>query len=330
MRTSTDYPLHGCGGSPSRYRDRAPSKSKAGARKSSSARPGYERPTRSLLPRGKSDRVGSARSRARSSARQLSIRSSCLCSEMGFHRSHAMGSRCSARKRISPTRGISTDRGLVHLVDRRKQDRRALARVVRFVSQPWTSTRIGDELLAAFGGPAHGSSSRLASQTRVASGTWLNLSWSFGHAAARPNSWSASTALLRSAGGVRALLRLVDELWLFRNPGCPLYHPKTYLFRGDAEARAIVGSANLTESALWINYEDAAVIEFDLANADEAAMVAELERSSGEPISTPNARRATEELVTQLEEAGLLPSEAQRRQRRHRDDTERDREAAKI
>jgi HKD family nuclease len=203
-----------------------------------------------------------------------------------------------------------------------------MAELIRFVSQPWTATRVGDELLDAFNGPY----TRLVVSVGFANASGVRyLATPLSHF--RENGGTTKFVVgvdgsITSAAGVRALLRLVDELWLFRNPARPLFHPKTFLFLGETQGLAIVGSANLTESALWINYEDAAVIELDLTEPQDQEIAAQLERSSSEPTDTPNAQRADETLVDQLEEAGLLPSEARRRQRTHLSETRRDRDAA--
>lgn len=198
------------------------------------------------------------------------------------------------------------------------------------MSQPWTPTRVGDELLAAFGGPY---------TNLVVSVGFVNASGvrylaeplaAFRARGGHSRFIVGVDGSITSAGGVRALLRLADELWLFRNPARPLFHPKTFLFASDDEALVITGSANLTESGLWINYEDAAVIEFDLTDEDDRALLTALRSNLDDPIGTPNARRADDELVQSLEDAGLLPSEARRRQRVHREDAERDRSAAET
>lgn len=203
-----------------------------------------------------------------------------------------------------------------------------MARFLRFVSQPWTPTRVGDELLAAFDGPytdlvvsvgfANASGVRYLAEPLAA----------FRARGGHSQFIVGVDGSVTSAGGVRALMRLVDELWLFRNPARPLFHPKTFLFASDDEALVITGSANLTESGLWINYEDAAVIELDLTDDADQALLASLRQSFGDPAGTPNAKLADDELVQRLEEAGLLPSEAKRRQRVHREDVEQDEEAA--
>ncbi len=123
---------------------------------------------------------------------------------------------------------------------------------------------------------------------------------------------------ITSAPGLRALLRLVDELWVFRHPARPLFHPKTYLFRSAEEGVGMVGSANLTESALWVNYEDVVVLDFDLTDDADQQAFEELRRSFDAAIASPNARLADEGLLDALEGVGLLPSEARMRRRGRR------------
>ena len=56
-----------------------------------------------------------------------------------------------------------------------------------------------------------------------------------------------------------------------------LFHPKVYLSRNADQARLIVGSANLTVGGLNSNIEAGLLIEMELANADNASLVADLE-----------------------------------------------------
>lgn len=52
-----------------------------------------------------------------------------------------------------------------------------------------------------------------------------------------------------------------------------LFHPKLYLVRGEAHARLIVGSANLTLGGLNNNIEASMMLDFDLTDADDKAFV---------------------------------------------------------
>ena len=56
-----------------------------------------------------------------------------------------------------------------------------------------------------------------------------------------------------------------------------VYHPKLYLARGMLEARVVVGSANLTLGGLNNNIEASAILELDLTDADDKALVDDAE-----------------------------------------------------
>ncbi len=56
-----------------------------------------------------------------------------------------------------------------------------------------------------------------------------------------------------------------------------IFHPKLYLVRGRAIARFVIGSANLTLGGLNNNIEAGLSIDFDLSNAEDKAVVDEIE-----------------------------------------------------
>lgn len=56
-----------------------------------------------------------------------------------------------------------------------------------------------------------------------------------------------------------------------------IFHPKLYLVRGRANARFVVGSANLTLGGLNNNIEAGILIDFDLADPEDRAVVDEIE-----------------------------------------------------
>jgi HKD family nuclease len=58
-----------------------------------------------------------------------------------------------------------------------------------------------------------------------------------------------------------------------------VFHPKLYLVRGKARARVVVGSANLTLGGLNNNIEAGMMLDFDLADAADKAVVDEIESS---------------------------------------------------
>jgi HKD family nuclease len=56
-----------------------------------------------------------------------------------------------------------------------------------------------------------------------------------------------------------------------------IFHPKLYLVRGKNRARLVVGSANLTLGGLNNNIEAGMLLDFDLADAADKAVVAQIE-----------------------------------------------------
>lgn len=205
-----------------------------------------------------------------------------------------------------------------------------MAQLIRHVSQPWSPTRVGDELLAALRGPYTRLSARIG---------FVNAS-GVRHLADALEAWRSRGSTSRvlvgvdgtvtSAAGVRALHRLVDELWLFRHPGRPLCHPKTYVLDGPDRALALTGSANLTESALWVNYEDLAVIEMSLVAEVDAAQLTEYLDIFDASTSSPNAHLADDYLIGRVEAMGLLPNELERRRAKHEREAVTDSAAAEA
>jgi HKD family nuclease len=57
-----------------------------------------------------------------------------------------------------------------------------------------------------------------------------------------------------------------------------LFHPKLYMVRGKDSARLLMGSANLTRGGLHNNIEAGILIECDLKNADDKAMIDGIEK----------------------------------------------------
>lgn len=77
-----------------------------------------------------------------------------------------------------------------------------------------------------------------------------------------------------TAQATAALLKLGVELYaLDTATRSRIFHPKTFMATGDDQARAIVGSANLTHAGLFNNIELGSDIELDLADASDKAFV---------------------------------------------------------
>jgi HKD family nuclease len=56
-----------------------------------------------------------------------------------------------------------------------------------------------------------------------------------------------------------------------------IFHPKLYLVRGSKRARLVVGSANLTLAGLNNNIEAGMLLDFDLADVDDKALIDNIE-----------------------------------------------------
>lgn len=102
------------------------------------------------------------------------------------------------------------------------------------------------------------------------------------------NQLKAHAALVTVYAGIRNDITSHQGLALLRDIGVKLYtvdtgsrnvifHPKLYLVRGKTTARFVVGSANLTLGGLNNNIEASLVIDFDLANTNDKAVVDEIE-----------------------------------------------------
>jgi hypothetical protein len=121
-----------------------------------------------------------------------------------------------------------------------------------------------------------------------------------------------------SQEGLQILLDSVTgnggQVWVFRNADPrlePTFHPKVYLFKKPGRAMAVVGSGNLTGGGLWTNYEAAVVLDLDLSDPGDAAMLREIETAldgwcdEGQGL----ARRLTSEYLAKLIAAGQAPTE---------------------
>lgn len=89
-----------------------------------------------------------------------------------------------------------------------------------------------------------------------------------------------------------------------------IFHPKLYIFKGDSQARVIVGSANLTRDGLFRNVEFGTKLIFDLDDRDEKETFGSYEEFVLELLddSKPNVHQITTDLLNKLEENDLIAS----------------------
>lgn len=91
-----------------------------------------------------------------------------------------------------------------------------------------------------------------------------------------------------------------------------IYHPKVYLVRGVKRAKLIVGSANLTTGGMNNNIEAGIIVECDLENASDKALVEHIETSFDElPTAHPDniSKITTAAQLKALHKIGLLLDE---------------------
>lgn len=84
---------------------------------------------------------------------------------------------------------------------------------------------------------------------------------------------------ITSYQGLKLLHSIVDSNLYVVDTGSRniLFHPKLYLARGKAEARLIVGSANLTPGGLNNNIEASMLLSFDLIDPEDRASIKSIE-----------------------------------------------------
>lgn len=79
--------------------------------------------------------------------------------------------------------------------------------------------------------------------------------------------------------GLELATALFGQARVFHSSGSPVrtFHPKLYLFAQSDTAVVVVGSSNFTTGGLWGNFEAATVLELDLGEASDAALLADVE-----------------------------------------------------
>jgi HKD family nuclease len=118
-----------------------------------------------------------------------------------------------------------------------------------------------------------------------------------------------------SQEGLAGLLSAVGEtgsVWINRTTEMYItFHPKVYLFTSDAMALLVVGSGNLTEGGLYTNDEACLTYWLDLHKAEDAAFLQEMNVDLDRWCNTEdgNALLLTADLLNELVEAGLIPTE---------------------
>jgi hypothetical protein len=117
-----------------------------------------------------------------------------------------------------------------------------------------------------------------------------------------------------SVQALRLLTEAADTVRVFQNANRRFrqtYHPKFYLFFGDAAASIIVGSSNLTLGGLFVNVEQNVRLDLDLQNDIDRNVFASFRDGYQSVATAPNGvtRELTDDLLDQLIQRGILEDE---------------------
>lgn len=112
-------------------------------------------------------------------------------------------------------------------------------------------------------------------------------------------------------------LKHESELWIYHNRNeFVTFHPKLFLFSDERHAKVAIGSGNLTEGGLFINYEAFALLELDLTSEQDLPLYTRLINILDEWRDERNgfALPVTEDILMVLKNGGKLPTEIAIRQ----------------
>lgn len=109
-----------------------------------------------------------------------------------------------------------------------------------------------------------------------------------------------------SVEGLRAASALFDEAKVLYDATSGTFHPKLWIFYGDACAAVIVGSNNLTAGGLYANYEVSLLAELDLNVETDRAPYEEILEYVDRLRNDATMRPLTEELIAKLRESASI------------------------
>ncbi len=119
-----------------------------------------------------------------------------------------------------------------------------------------------------------------------------------------------------SKEALEALLKLDVNSYVFYVPVIsPIFHPKIYLFEGEERSELIIGSSNLTQPGLFTNVETSVLLSIDNGIETDRIIVEQLKEYFKElfDFSDPNLEKLSDELISHLVEAKIVPTEAERK-----------------
>jgi HKD family nuclease len=131
---------------------------------------------------------------------------------------------------------------------------------------------------------------------------------------------------------LEALLALDIDSFVFYQPSYTIFHPKIYLFEGNARSELIIGSSNLTTNGLFRNVEASLLVSIDNSVEDDRDIIEQVKTyfTGLFDLSDPNLHRLTQELIEILSEQKVIQTEAQRKESQDKDEKIENTEIAKI
>lgn len=120
-----------------------------------------------------------------------------------------------------------------------------------------------------------------------------------------------------SVEGLTEATVIFDAATVLYDSSSGTFHPKLWMFSGEAHAAAIVGSNNLTAGGLYLNYEAALMVEFDMGQSADVAVHDELAAYIERLRSDDTSRPLTLDLIDELRDSVeiTIKDESRRAQR---------------
>lgn len=118
-----------------------------------------------------------------------------------------------------------------------------------------------------------------------------------------------------SKAALKAINRLNVNSYVYYQSSPSIYHPKMYFFEGKKESLLIVGSSNLTSQGLFTNIETSVHILLNNALQVDVDFVNKLKATyfSFFSLSDQNLQKINKKLIKNLVDAGIVPTEKERR-----------------
>lgn len=119
-----------------------------------------------------------------------------------------------------------------------------------------------------------------------------------------------------SKEALEALVSLEINAYIFYHTGYTIFHPKVYLFEGEQISLLIVGSSNLTTQGLFTNIETSLQIELDMGEENDRELLAKIKAQFETlfNLSDPNLKPITNELIADLVDEKIVPTEEERKE----------------